>query len=177
MERKLLLLGMLRSNSMYGYQINELIDTHLGTSVLLTKPTAYRFLNQMAKKGWITFTEEQAGNRPTRRVYSITADGESAFQELLRESLANFEPAASHSTIAIAFMDALQPGDALALLQERREIIEETRDALAVDNEHHGGFGYLILHQVRHLSTELEWLDEIIKHISKQGGQRHDDNE
>ena len=43
MERKLLLLGMLRNNNLYGYQINELIDTHLNTSVNLTKPTAYRY--------------------------------------------------------------------------------------------------------------------------------------
>jgi DNA-binding PadR family transcriptional regulator len=47
MERKLLLLGMLRFNRLYGYQINEMIDVHLGTSIKLTKPTAYRFLNQM----------------------------------------------------------------------------------------------------------------------------------
>jgi DNA-binding PadR family transcriptional regulator len=173
MERKLLLLGMLRETSMYGYQINELIDTHLGTSVRLTKPTAYRFLNQMAEEGWITFTEKQEGNRPTRRVYSIAPDGESAFQGLLRESLVRFEPAASHSTIAIAFMDALPAEDTLALLHERRETIEETRDGLAVDTAHHGGFEYLILHQVRHLDTELEWLDEIIKHITEQGGQSY----
>ena len=107
MERKLLLLGMLRNNNLYGYQINELIDTHLNTSVNLTKPTAYRYLNQMTEAGWITFTEEQEGNRPTRRVYVITTEGEAEFQRMLRESLARFEPAASHSSISIAFIDVL----------------------------------------------------------------------
>lgn len=168
MERKLLLLGMLRSSSMYGYQINEMIDAHLGTSVNLTKPTAYRFLNQMAEEGWISFSEEQEGNRPTRRVYAITSEGESAFQDMLRNSLANFEPTASHSTIGIAFINALPPESALTLLQKRREIIVEMQSNLTLDEAHEGSFAYLILHQIRHLNTELEWLDEIIVHLQEQ---------
>lgn len=168
MERKLLLLGMLRSNNLYGYQINESIEAHLGTSVDLTKPTAYRYLNQMAEAGWITFSEEQEGNRPTRRVYAITPEGESAFQTLLRESLAYFEPAASHSSISIAFIDALPPEEALTLLQKRRELITEMQTNLQLDEAHEDGFAYLIMHQIRHLNTELEWLDEIIEHVQTQ---------
>ena len=30
---------------------------------------------------WITPREEQAGNRPTRRVYAITPEGEAVFQQ------------------------------------------------------------------------------------------------
>ena len=168
MERKLLLLGMLRSNNLYGYQINELIDVHLGSSVHLTRPTAYRYLNQMTEEGWITFSEEQEGNRPTRRVYAITPEGESTFQSLLRESLTHFEPAASHSAISIAFIDALPPEEALPLLQKRLELISEMQANLQVDEVHEGGFAYLIVHQVRNLDTELEWLDEIIEHVQTQ---------
>jgi len=75
MERKLLLLGMLRDHEMHGYQINEMVDIHLGSSVQLTRPTAYRLLNQMADDGLILFKEEQEGKRPPRRVYSITPQG------------------------------------------------------------------------------------------------------
>jgi DNA-binding PadR family transcriptional regulator len=168
MERKLLLLGMLRSNNLYGYQINELIEAHLGSSVNLTKPTAYRYLNQMTEAGWITFSEEQEGNRPTRRVYAITPEGETVFQNVLRESLAHFEPAASHSTISIAFIGALPPEEALTLLQKRRNLIAEMQAKLQLDEAHESGFAYLITHQIRHLNTELEWLDEIIEHIQMQ---------
>lgn len=169
MERKLLLLGMLRNNNtLYGYQINELIDAHLNTSVNLTKPTAYRYLNQMAEAGWITFTEEQEGNRPARRVYAVTPEGEAEFQRMLRESLAHFEPAASHSTISIAFVDALPPDEALILLRKRRNLIAEMQAEMQLDEQHVGGFAYLIMHQLRHLNTELEWLDEIIEHIQVQ---------
>ena len=59
MERELLLLGLLRQNEMYGYQINEMIDSQFGGSINLTKPTAYRTLHNMAKENLITFHEEK----------------------------------------------------------------------------------------------------------------------
>ena len=164
MERKLLLLGMLRNHPMYGYQINDLIDTHLGSSIALTKPTAYRLLNQMTEDGWIEFNEEQVGNRPVRRVYSILPSGEDAFQQMLREGLADFKATPSQGTFGIAFLHAIPTEEALPLLQTRRERVEEILNSLSVDEDHHGGFGYVILHQIRHLEAELVWLDDVIKH-------------
>jgi DNA-binding PadR family transcriptional regulator len=162
-ERKILLLGMLRGSSMYGYQINDMLDAHLGTSIELTRPSAYRFLAQMAEQGWVNFTEEKEGNRPTRRVYAITPAGETAFQEMLRDSLSTYAPTASNNTISIAFIEALPPEEATALLEKRRNLIAEMRNSLSLDDMHPGGLGYLILHQIRHMNTELDWLDEVIQ--------------
>ena len=61
MERKILLLGLLRQHEMHGYQLNELIDAHIGTSLQFTKPTAYRLLQKMTEYGWITFQDIQEG--------------------------------------------------------------------------------------------------------------------
>jgi DNA-binding PadR family transcriptional regulator len=164
MERKLLLLGMLNSSDMYGYQINEMIDQHLGTSVQLTKPTAYRYLNQLAEEGYISSTEEQEGNRPVRQVYSITPKGKDAFNTMLRESLANYEPAPSHSTIAIAFLDTMPPEETLPLLEKRQQKIRNLLEGFSADMDHSGSFSYMISHQIRHLEAELEWLNEIVEH-------------
>ena len=103
MERELLLLGLLRSQEMHGYQLHEAIDSHLGMGVQLTKPTAYRLLSNMAEDGWVTYREEQEGNRPPRRVYAITAQGEVAFQRLLRENLANYQPVGVHMPDRVGF--------------------------------------------------------------------------
>ena len=166
MERKLLLLGLLNNSDMYGYQINEIIDQHLGASVRLTKPTAYRYLKQMADKGYIISSEEQEGNRPVRQVYSITPKGKEVFNEMLRESLGKFEPSPAHSTIAIAFLDHLSLEEALPLLEKRQEMIKSMLEELSADMQHSGSFGYMISHQVRHLEAELEWLNEVIAHQS-----------
>ena len=164
MERKLLLLGMLNSSDMYGYQINEMIEQHLGSSVQLTRPTAYRYLNQLAEKGYISSNEEQEGNRPVRQVYSITPEGKAAFKAMLRKSLADYEPAPSHSTIAIAFLNTMSPEETLPLLEKRQQKIHSLLAAVSVDEEHSGSFRYMISHQIRHLEAELQWLNEIIEH-------------
>ncbi len=167
MERKVLLLGLLRSHEMHGYQLNEIIESHMGTSVALKKPTAYRLLNQMAEDGWITHREEREGNRPPRRVYAITPEGEAAFQQLLRESLADYKPAEFRSDISLAFLDTLPPEEAISLLRQRRSIIEHVSQTMHSSDKHHGSFQLVIEHKVRHLLTELEWLDQVIEQIEE----------
>ena len=165
MERKLLLLGMLLQHDMYGYQINELIDAHLGSSITLTKPTAYRLLHNMAEQGWISYREEKVGKRPTRRIYTITEIGEIKFQELLKSCLGQYEPAEITSTVCIAFLDTLPLEEVLPLLERRRAAIEELIVSMKSDQGHHGGFQFTIDHQIRHLETDLEWISELITRL------------
>ncbi len=165
MERKLLLLGLLRSQEMSGYQLNELIDSHMRASVRLKKPTAYRLLSKMADDGWITYTEEREGNRPLRRVYAITPEGEAAFQQLLRDSLADYSPAEFRSAISLAFLDALPAVERLSLLRKRNSVIKNLLQTALTHGDDHGGFRLLTEHQIRHLSTDLEWLSEVIARL------------
>ena len=162
MERKLLLLGMLRDHEMHGYQINEMIEMHLGTSVQLTKPTAYRLLNQLAEDGWILFREEQEGNRPQRRVYSITSQGEIEFQKVLRQCLAHYELSEYSSTVSLAYLDQIPELEAAQLLGQRRNMIEKSLEALSIGDMHHGSFQLVIDNQIFHLKAELEWLDNLL---------------
>lgn len=168
MERKLLLLGLLRVQGMYGYKLNEIIDGHLGTSIRLKKPTAYDLLKKMAKDGWVTHTEEREGNRPPRRVYAITPEGEAAFQTMLRESLANYKPAQFYSDISIGFLDEIPAIEALPLLHKRRQIIMDLLQSASEHEDHPGSFQFVIDHQIRHLTTELDWLDGVIKHLESE---------
>ena len=162
MERELLLLGLLRSHEMHGYQLNRLIDQHLGSSVHLKKPTTYRTLNKMTDNGWVSYRQEQEGNRPPRRVYAITAEGETAFQQLLRESLADYRAVDFLANVGLLFLDAIPADEALPPLQSRRAAVEDLLQTIHTHAEHHGGFELMLDHQMRHLSTELEWLDDII---------------
>ncbi len=165
MERKILLLGLLRQFDMYGYKLNEFIDTHIETSIQLKKPTTYRILHKMAEEGWIEFKEVQEGNRPFKRIYSITSQGELEFQKLLRKSLSNYEPSEYRSAISLAFVDALPLDEVVSLLEKRRELLKKILQTTQKNAEGHGHFNLLIDHRIRHLSTELEWLNEIIDHF------------
>ncbi len=166
MEKKLLLLGMLRMNEMHGYQLNEFIDAHLGSAIQLKKPTAYNLLNKMTAKGWISYREEQEGNRPPRRVYTITPQGETAFQHLLRESLTHYRPLDFQSDIPLIFLDAVPGEESIALLQNRRLAVEVLLQRLhEFGAKHQSGLQLIFEHQKRYLSAELDWLDEVVAHI------------
>jgi DNA-binding PadR family transcriptional regulator len=162
MERKLLLLGLLRAQEMHGYQINELIDAHLGTSIQLKKPTVYKLLGAMVNDGWINYHEEQAGNYPIRRVYRITPEGEEAFLQLLRQSLASYKPVSYLGHIGIVYLDTLPGEEAIALLRQRREQIENLAQVIRTDEQHQGGFQLMLSYHLGQLTAELEWLDEVI---------------
>jgi DNA-binding PadR family transcriptional regulator len=165
MERELLLLGLLRSQDMHGYQLHEAIDSHLGMGVQLTKPTAYRLLSSMAEEGWVTFREEQEGNRPPRRVYAIAPQGEVAFRRLLRENLANYQPSDFTCHIGLAFLDELAAEEVVPLLHRRRSGMEELLESTRAYGEHPGSLQLMLERQVHLLAAELEWLDTVIARL------------
>ena len=166
MNRELLLLGLLRQSEMHGYKIIEFIERDLAMCTDLKKPTAYFLLDKMAQNGWISWTEEREGNRPPRRTYQITPDGEVEFQKLLRESLANYDPIKFADDIALAFADSLSQAELLDLLQQRRSVLLTLIDAIGLAPTHQGFVQFVIDHQRMHLESELRWMDELQERIS-----------
>jgi DNA-binding PadR family transcriptional regulator len=165
MEYKLLLLGLLRHQKMYGYQLYEFLDNNLGMCVQLKKPTAYKLLAQMADEGWISFHEEQEGNRPTRRVYVITPEGENAFQQILREKLTEYQPTEFVDDISLMFLDALPSEESLPLLAERCAKVDKLLQEVNSYPPHRGSVQFMIEHQRRHYAAELAWLDDVIRQV------------
>jgi DNA-binding PadR family transcriptional regulator len=151
---------------MYGYQLYEFLDNNLGMCVQLKKPTAYKLLGQMAEDGWIAFREEQEGNRPTRRVYVITDEGQKAFQQMLRKSLMTYQPAEFVSDISMMFLDVLPAQEALPLLEQRRAAVYALLQEVESYPRHRSSVQLMIEHQRRHYAAEVAWLDDVIGQVS-----------
>ncbi len=151
---------------MHGYKIIEFIERDLAVCTDLKKPTAYFLLDKMAQNGWISWTEEREGNRPPRRTYKVSPDGEVEFQKLLRESLSNYDPIKFADDIALAFADNLSQAELLDLLQQRRSILLTLIEAIGLAPTHQGFVQFVIDHQRLHLESELRWMDELQERIS-----------
>lgn len=160
--RELLFLGLLRRQEMHGYQLNEFLLGELAACADIKKPTAYYLLKKLAERGWMTESIEQEGNRPPRRVYRLTPEGETAFQAMLRAALPIYVPVYFEGDLPLAFLDEIPAEEAQTLLQERRNRLVESRTALENAPPHAGSVQWLIEHQRRHLQTELELLNEIL---------------
>jgi DNA-binding PadR family transcriptional regulator len=165
MERELLLLGLLRQGEMHGYQLHDFIETNLAFCTDLKKATAYVVLDKMQAAGWVTVKEARDGNRPQKRVYSLTKLGEEAFQRLLRENLSDFVAAKTGSDVGLAFVDALPRSEVARLLSRRREALAVQLAEIEGVPSHAGSPQLLIDHQVHYLRSELNWLDQNIERV------------
>lgn len=169
MEKRLLLLGLLRSHEMHGYQLNEMLAERAVTAVPLSKANAYKLLKKLEADGFVRSYEEQAGNRPPRRVYGITPAGEAAFQELLRESVAGYERPEFPSMVAFNFLYELPAAEALALLAQRRlhiaAQIAELETVPAETRHIHLSLDYFY----NFYQTELDWIDGLMARLETDG--------
>jgi DNA-binding PadR family transcriptional regulator len=170
MDRQLLLLGLLRTQEMHGYQINEFIDEQMAFCVELKRSTAYYVLDKLCRDGLVAEEVEREGNRPERRVYRITPAGEQRFQTLLRENLATYLPAIYPIDIGVIFLNQLADGEAAALLAARRQAILAHRAELnalrAVMPLNHIA---IIEHHLLHIDAELTWIDQVLARRGAQG--------
>jgi DNA-binding PadR family transcriptional regulator len=165
MEKKLLLLGLLLSHGMHGYQLNEMLKQNPGMPISLKKSNAYKLLNDMEKEGWVIHIQEQEGNRPQRRVFSVTEDGEAAFYRLLRENLSSHPSPEFPGIVGLDFLYFLPAEEAAALLETRLECVEEKfqqLDDISVEmRQSHLSTDYM--HQ--HYAKEIEWLGDVIRRL------------
>ncbi len=165
MEKRLLLLGLLLSHGMHGYQLNEILQQNPGTPVSLKKSNAYKLLNDMEIDGWTTHFQEQEGNRPQRRVYTVTEEGEAAFYRLLRENLSIPPSPEFPGVVGLDFIYLLPAEEAVTLLEKRRQAVNvkfQQLDDISIEiRQSHLATDYL--HE--YYANEIEWLTEVINRL------------
>lgn len=80
------LLGMLMRKPMTGYDMTKQCESDLAWFWYGSFGQIYPLLKRMLSDGWVELHEEPGRKgRPKRKVYSITAEGKSAFQTWLSE--------------------------------------------------------------------------------------------
>lgn len=170
-DRALLILGMLMAQSQHGYQINEFIEKNLSRITDMKKPTAYATLDRLCDNGCVDVKLEQEGNRPTRKVYSITPRGVSRFFELLRANLSQSDKMNFSSDIGMMFIDHLPSQESVTLLEERLHQLAEQIGQYEAAPRHGYGLGvdFAIEHDLVHLKADHDWLRSVIDRLRENG--------
>ena len=167
---ELLLLGLLDQQEMHGYKLHEFLEHQLSFVSDLKRPTAYRTLEQLLRRGFVARVSERSGRRPERMVYRITPTGRARFERLLREQLASAERVIHQGNIALLFWGRIPENERVHLLERRRRGVEEQRSMLApiVDAHREGTAVRLVLeHDLAHLDTEISWLTKTIDDLKE----------
>ena len=79
------LLGLLKYQESTGYDLTKMFEDSLNNFWHAQSSQIYRELNRMEEKGWVISRNVIQNNRPNKRVYSITEEGQQAFKAWLAE--------------------------------------------------------------------------------------------
>ena len=173
MHKNLLLLGLLLSGPKSGYELHRIVREHGDLYFDLKKANVYYLLEHLAQYGYLTAVAESGapGPRGERLIYSLTEKGQAKFNELLRQVLQTYEPLPSTVGAAVVFLPRLKRGEALHLLEERRQSVADRRaqvDALNTAEVRDTLVGLALDHLLALIDADLVWTDRALDRLRRE---------
>jgi DNA-binding PadR family transcriptional regulator len=175
MHKVLLLLGLLLDGPLYGYQLHQIVRAHGELYADLKKANLYYLLERLAKDGYLEMEVEPGtkGARGERLIYTITEAGRAHFHAMLRETLVRYELAHTGIETAIVFLSYLSLEEGIALLQQRRQTMQDRRVQLVADVGQPGKQAPLVMvagdHLISLIDAELAWIDRSLEYLREVG--------
>ena len=172
-ETRLLLLGLLHDNELYGYQIAQLLQAEeLREWAPLAVSALYEELEQLAEEGLVLrLATRAAGDRPARHIYRITPEGRNALARLVRDAWAEGGRWGRLQDLAALFADVVPQATLAQALQERVTGLQRylTRIEERLRQSSMGGFratASLIYEHLRgQLEGEIAWTRSLINRV------------
>ncbi len=165
---------LLRYGPQHGYMLMQKVEQQISDFAQIKLPTIYYHLDKLNEKEYISATYEKDGNRPEKKVYSITPNGEQYFYELLKKMQAEELKLELPFDGIIFFQDRMDKNEfcesiksaILTIESKLNRIIAHQQNVLCVIPEG-GKIGTRAIfnHHIYHLEAELKWLKEIEKGI------------
>ena len=178
MMTRLMVLGLLKTGPMSGYEIHQLLGkSQTDTWAGVLPGSVYHALKKMEKEGLVEIDSiEQTGNR-SKAIYKITEAGEREFDKLLLESLQmssvhlpsslytglSFVQYAKNSQIVASLKN--QQMQLMEELEKQREGMEEKRKHIHID-----AVTEMVLQNVVHqYELQLNLLNKLLDHYEQEG--------
>jgi DNA-binding PadR family transcriptional regulator len=173
-EREAAVLGLLCENPLCGYTIEKIIDergmrywTDIGFSSI------YYVLKRLERRDLVTVSCEQQEDKPSRKVYAITAAGRNLMKEKVRSQLAHPHRIASPFDLGIMYNQLLSRKETVACLKERMMALDRSMHALRARQAKHkqNNKPYFVLalsdRALAHLTTEKMWVEQFIREVER----------
>jgi|SRR5262245_57442714 len=179
-----ILLGMLSSQAMSGYDLKQQLDKSLSPCYdSPAKSQIYGELRRLTQQGWATATEVPQTHRPDKRVYRITPAGRAALQQWLVSPDVESDSFKSPSLLRL-FFGHLVPHKSLmrrieawrqqmiaelSACEEQERILRDQMQEPRADVQH---LHFLLLCQfhMSMLHAALLWTNDAIKQLTDREG-------
>ena len=163
---ELALLGFLRREPKHGYALHqELSDpTGLGSVWQIKLGRLYALLGKLEEAGYIRAVTELQENKPSRKIFHLTDEGESAFLSWVQSPVRHGRSLRLEFLVKLYFARFEGAGVAALLLAAQREQCRDWAEAEQeiIDEENESGRRYSrLVHQFRlgQIQAMLTWLD------------------
>jgi PadR family transcriptional regulator, regulatory protein AphA len=169
------ILGALRVESRSGYEIKGLVDKAFRFFWAASYGQIYPELRRLTSEGLIEKTGNGSGGGRRRVRYSLTPAGRKALLDWLRTPTAGYE-LRDEGLLKLFFADALEPGDALALVRSFRAARQATLDRLrevgTEDGKAPAGFPALVLgYGIEHYEWVIDWCSRLERRLEEMATQ------
>ncbi len=171
MSVRMVILGLLRERPLYGYEIKQIIEEHMGDWTSIAFGSIYFALEKLTDEKFVEKAGlERKGKRPSRCVYQITRAGRGEFLRLLRKSWQTFEQQYFDLDICLLFLKDLPAQEVIGYLRRRQAILREILDHLKShraeqlklpDVPKHAAA--IFNHSTLHTQAELMWVNDLLK--------------
>ncbi len=174
MSTRLAILGFLREQPLYGYELKQIIEKVMGDWADIAFGSIYFALKKLAEEGFVEKAgTEREGGRPSRTVYRITEAGRREFLRLLAAVWNNIERQTFEFDFAIAFIGALPVEEMKGYLRKRVQELEKALQLLAVHQEEETSDEHVpqrlaaiaFDHHRVHMNAELEWTRSLLRNL------------
>ncbi|MGX8907478.1 PadR family transcriptional regulator [Streptomyces netropsis] len=171
---RLLVLGAVRQHGRaHGYQVRNDLEYWGAHEWSNAKPgSIYHALKQMAKQGLLIAHDvapSEAGG-PPRTEYELTGKGEEEYFTLLREALSSYDQKVDVLSAGVGFIVDLPRAEAIALLKQRVESLEEWRSEISLHwtpevGQDWGHIGEIMGMWVHTAQSGAEWTRGLIERL------------
>lgn len=168
------LLALSESGSGHGYDLARHFgaDAPLGNVIRLEPGMVYHHLKKLERLGWVSVLPDTAPGRPGRRLFTLSLAGRMELEQWLAEPVAHTREIRLDFLVKLYLALLLEPGLAIRLVDEQRDICARLVESLG-DRLRHGGapggegaretrFGDLVLDmRLAQTRAALAWLDRV----------------
>lgn len=173
---RLLILGVLLSKPLHGYEVRRELETWGADSwANIAFGSIYHALSKLYGEGMLEIVDAAPdGSRTARTVYQITDAGRTEFERLLRDAWAEVKPLVDPFQVPLTFMDRLSREELIAALRRRLTLLRASKEILsyAADAKvrHRGTPRHLSTTMglaIGHVQVELDWIEDAIGQVER----------
>lgn len=173
-----ILLGLLKlDGGQSGYDLKQTIDVSIRHFWYSDYSQVYRALDALEKAGWVVSIED-VSNPHKRKIYNITEQGETAFQEWLHQDF-EMQPIRQPILAKLFFGRFASKQRLKEQIREYRQHFVETQQIYAVvpaiiqssaeENPHDIPFWLMTLDLgARAMQVYIDWCDAVLKQLEEQ---------